>query len=63
MGIKDIQKALKAVALNKYKTQFETKLKINNLEATESEFNTASKSEIKKVKMSETQWQVKAQNE
>ena len=51
------------IALNKYKAQFKTKLKTDDLEAAESEFTTASKSEIKKTEMSETQQQVKAQKE
>ena len=60
---KDIQKALKVIVLNKYKAQFEIKLKTDNLEVTKSESVTASKFKIKKAEMSETQWQVKTQEE
>ena len=63
MSTEDIWKALKVVVLNKYKAQFETKSETDNLEATESESVTASKSEIKKAEMLETWWQVKAQKE
>ena len=62
-GSEDIQKALKMIVLNKYKAQFKMKLKTDDLKVTESESATALKSEIKKAEMSETQWQVKAQEE
>ena len=62
-GTKGIQKALKAVALDKYKAQFKTKPETDDLEAAESESATASKSKTKKAEMSGTWWQVKAQEE
>ena len=63
ISTEDIWKALKAVVLNKYKTQFKTKSETDNLKAAESKSVTASKSEIKKAEMLETQWQVKVQKE
>ena len=62
-GTEDIQKALKVIALDKYKAQFEMKLETDDLKAAKSESATASKFKTKKAEMSETQWQVKAQEE